>query len=192
MGLISRLPRLAVVNAAGADTLERVYNQHRVRWNEGAIDGDGIAAHYAELDAKGTQANTVATAIEINRPVNLHKCLRALEWLNGVVLSVTDQEILDAKAIVGRGGIGCEPASAASVAGLRRLVERQVIGKGERVACVITGHQLKAPEVTVGYHSPDGDLKKKLAEEHHVESTPNANAPIQVANDLDAILKVLG
>jgi threonine synthase len=192
LGLISRLPRLAVVNAAGADTLDRVYNQHGVRWNKGAINSEGISAHYDELDAKGTQAHTVATAIEINRPVNLHKCLRSLEWLNGVVLSVSDQEILDAKAIVGRGGIGCEPASAASVAGLRRLVERQVIGKGERIACVITGHQLKAPEVTVGYHSPDGDLKKKLAEEHHVESAPNANAPIQVANDLDAILKVLG
>jgi len=177
LGLISRLPRLAVVNAAGADTLDRVYNDRGVRWNNGAIDRERVAAHYAELDAKGAQANTVATAIEINRPVNLHKCLRALSWLNGVVLSVSDQEILDAKAIVGRSGIGCEPASAASVAGLKRLVKRKEIGKGERVACVITGHQLKAPEVTVGYHSREGDLKEKLAKEHGVGSSPNARWP---------------
>lgn len=192
LGLIQRLPRLAVVNAAGADTLDRIYNQRRIRWNGGAFDRAGIAAHYADLDASGVQADTVATAIEINRPVNLHKCLRALERLNGVVLSVSDQEILDAKAIVGRGGIGCEPASAASVAGLKRLVEQKTIGRGERVACVITGHQLKAPEVTVGYHSPDGELKEKLAKEHGVTSFPNANAPVRVANDLDAILKALG
>jgi len=192
LGLVSRLPRLAVINAAGADTLNRVYNDYSVRWNEGAINSKGIETHYAKLDAEGTQAHTVATAIEINRPVNLHKCLRALECLNGMVLSASDQEILDAKAIVGRGGIGCEPASAASIAGLKKLVERKIIGKGERVACVITGHQLKAPEVTVGYHSPSGDLKKKLADEHDVQRTPNANAPIQVENDLDAILKALG
>jgi threonine synthase len=191
LGLVKRLPRLAVVNAAGADTLDKLVNQRGARWNGGAIDPKPIQAHYQELTAKGIQADTVATAIEINRPVNLHKCLRALDWLNGVVLSATDQEILDAKAIVGRGGIGCEPASAASVAGLKKLVERKIIGKGERVACVITGHQLKAPETTVGYHSPDGELKKKLAEEHGVTSSPNANAPIQVANDLDAILKAL-
>lgn len=191
LGLIDRLPRLAVVNAAGADTLDRLVNRYGARWNNGRIDPQPIQAHYDELTVKGLQADTVATAIEINRPVNLHKCLRALEWLNGVVLSATDQEILDAKAIVGRGGIGCEPASAASVAGLKKLVQRKVIGKGERVACVITGHQLKAPETTVGYHSPDGELKEKLAREHGVTSAPNANAPVQVANDLDAILKAL-
>ena len=65
----------------------------------------------------GRRASTIASAIEINRPVNLTKCLRALETCDGVVREVTDQEILDAKAQVGAGGLGCEPASAASVAG---------------------------------------------------------------------------
>ena len=191
LGLIPRVPRLAVVNAAGADTLDRLVNRRGVRWNGGRIDRAQVQAHYAELDAQGAQANTIATAIEINRPVNLSKCLRALERLNGVVLSVTDQEILDAKAIVGRGGIGCEPASAASVAGQKKLVERKVVSPGERVVCVITGHQLKAPEVTVGYHSAqDGELKKKLAH-HGVSAYPFANAPVQVKNDLDAILRLL-
>ena len=70
------------------------------------------------------KADTIASAIEINRPVNLKKCLRALEWMNGVVRQVSDQEILDAKAKVGAGGFGCEPASAASVAGAKLLRRR--------------------------------------------------------------------
>ena len=74
------------------------------------------------MDAAGRRASTIASAIEINRPVNLTKCLRALEICDGVVREVTDQEILDAKAQVGAGGFGCEPASAASVAGAKLLV----------------------------------------------------------------------
>ena len=123
--------------------------------------------------------------------MNLTKCLRALEWLNGVVTEVDDQEILDAKAIVGRGGIGCEPASAASVAGTKKLVERGVIGKSERVVCIITGHQLKAANTTVGYHSLEGDALKKEFAEFGVRTNPFANKPVQVKNDLQEILKVL-
>jgi threonine synthase len=191
LGLISRLPRLAVVNAAGADTLDRLCNRRQVRWNGGRPDREAIQTHYREMEAEKREADTLATAIEINRPVNLSKCLRALEWLNGVVLSASDQEILDAKAIVGRSGIGCEPASAASVAGLKKLVERKIVSPGERVVCIITGHQLNAPDVTVGYHSSqDAELRQKLAH-HGVSSFPFANAPVQVANDLEAILSVL-
>src|SRR5205807_3684499 len=91
----------------------------------------------------------------INRPVNLAKALRALDLCNGVVREVTDQEMLDAKAKVGAGGLGCEPASAASVAGVRRLRQEGVIDPGERVVCVLTGHQLKDPTATVAYHSTD-------------------------------------
>ena len=77
---------------------------------------DPIIAYNDEMDREGKKADTIASAIEINRPVNLKKCLRALEFMNGVVRQVSDQEILDAKAKVGAGGFGCEPASAASVA----------------------------------------------------------------------------
>jgi threonine synthase len=82
-----------------------------------------VDAEYARMDAAGERASTIASAIEINRPVNLSKCLRALHGMDGVVRSVDDRCILEHKALVGRYGFGCEPASAASVAGARRLRE---------------------------------------------------------------------
>ena len=192
LNLIPRVPRLAVVNATGANTLHRLYNELGVRWNGGRYDKQKVAQFYAQMDAEKREANTVASAIEINRPVNLPKCLRALEWMNGVVLETTDQEILDAKAVIGRGGIGCEPASAASVAGLKLLVERQVIAKGERVACVITGHQLKAASATVGYHSLHGEDLVHEFGKYGVRENKYANHPVPVKNDLNEILRVLG
>ena len=192
LGLIQRLPRLAVVNAAGANTLYRLYTEKGLRWNGGKHDRSAKESYYRELDASGAEAHTIASAIEINRPVNLSKCLRALEWMNGVVLEATDQEILDAKAVVGRGGIGCEPASAASVAGLKQLVAQKLVSAGERVVCIITGHQLKAASATVGYHSLHG---KDFAHEfgsYGVRENRYANSPLQVNNDLNEILKSLG
>ena len=191
LGLLKTLPRLAVINAAGANTLHRLFNEHKLRWNKGNYDQVRVGEFYARMDAEKREANTLASAIEINRPVNLSKCLRALECLNGVVAQVDDQEILDAKAIVGRGGIGCEPASAASVAGARKLVTAGVIGKSERVVCIITGHQLKAANTTVGYHSLQGEALRKEFREFGVTRNPFANRPVQVPNDLDQILKLL-
>lgn len=191
LGLIKKLPRLAVINAHGANTLHRLYNQQGIRWNGGKYDQAKVDAFYAQMDAERRDANTIASAIEINRPVNLVKCLRALEALNGVVTDVTDQEIVDAKAIVGRGGIGCEPASAASVAGAKKLVEAGIIGKSERVVCIITGHQLKAASTTVGYHSLHGEELRHEFREFDIRANPFANRPVQVRNELDEILKVL-
>ena len=94
--------------------------------------------------------------------MNLKKCLRALEFCNGVVSMVSDQEIMDAKAKVGAGGLGCEPASAASVAGARRLREEGVIAPSDRVVCILTGHQLKDPTATVAYHSTDQDQFERV------------------------------
>ncbi len=85
----------------------------------------------------------------------MKKCLRALDVCDGVVRRVSDQEILDAKAQVGAGGIGCEPASAASVAGAKLLREEGVIAPSDRVVCILTGHQLKDPTATVAYHTTD-------------------------------------
>src|SRR5207249_6681079 len=106
-------------------------------------DRPKIDDYMAAMDAANRRADTLASAIEINRPVNLPKALRALERCGGVVREATDAEILDAKAKVGAGGLGCEPASAASVAGLRKLRQEGVIEPGERVVCILTGHQLK-------------------------------------------------
>ncbi|MFN5298596.1 MAG: threonine synthase, partial [Planctomycetaceae bacterium] len=103
LGLIDRLPRLAIINAGGADTLYQLYQHRGLRWNGGHVDRSLIADHYATLDRTGQRAHTLATAIQISRPVNLVKALRALDACDGVVRSVSDQEILDAKAQVGRG-----------------------------------------------------------------------------------------
>jgi len=173
-GLIDRIPRLAIINATGANTLCHLFNEKRLRWNDGNVDQTVIDDYYAELTAKHYSPHTCASAIEISRPVNLKKCLRALDVCNGVVLEVTDEEIVDAKAQVGLYGLGCEPASAATIAGLKYLLADGTIGKDERVACVLTGHQLKDPNVTVNYH------KEKQG--------PFSNPPIEVANDLDEII----
>jgi threonine synthase len=112
--------------------------------------------------------------------------------MNGVVLEATDQEILDAKAVIGRGGLGCEPASAASVAGLKQLVENKIVTKGERIACIITGHELKAANATVAYHSLHGeDLVHELGK-YGVRDNKLANYPVQVKNDLNEIIKAIG
>ena len=92
------------------------------------------------------------------------------------MLAVTDQEIVDAKAQIGMYGLGCEPASAATIAGLQHLLADGVIGSDERVACVLTGHELKDPNVTVNYHKENqGEF---------------SNPPVEVANDLDEIIKL--
>jgi threonine synthase len=143
------------------------------------------------LDAKKERAHTLASAIEINRPVNLEKCLRGLEWLNGVVTTASDQEILDAKARIAQEGIGCEPASAASVAGLKKLTAQGIIDKDARVAAILTGHQLKDPHATVAYHSYTAE---KLAEDYGaygVSMQDYANRPVQVVNDADAIIEAI-
>jgi threonine synthase len=191
MGLIPRAPRLAVVNAAGADTLYRLVNQEHVTWNGGHVDRSRVAAFYKQMEAENRRAKTLASAIEINRPVNLYKCLRSLEWTQGVVEKVTDQEILDAKAQVGAGGFGCEPASAASVAGVRKLRAAGVIDRQERVVCVLTGHALKDPHATVAYHTKK---EAELAEEYGaygVRTAAFANHPVVVADDLEKIIEAI-
>jgi threonine synthase len=192
LGLIPRLPRLAIIVARGANTLYRLFEQRGVAWHAGTVYDEPIDFYYRTLSTEGWRAKTVASAIEINRPVNLKKALRALEITRGLVREASDEEILDAKAIVGRDGIGCEPASAASVAGVKQLVAEGVIGADERVVCILTGHQLKAPEATIGYHSAPGDaLRAKLEQEYHVRRTNFSNRPVPVGNDLQEILRAL-
>jgi threonine synthase len=191
LGLIDRVPRLAIINAAGANTLHQLYNQRGLRWNDGRPDRRIIDGFYAEMDATGRRAETLATAIQINRPVNLIKALRAIDATDGVVRQVDDQAILDAKAQVGAGGFGCEPASAASVAGVKLLREEGVIGADDRVVCILTAHQLKDPTATVAYHANDREMFDKVLAPMGVRTTPFANSPVPVANDIGAILDVI-
>jgi threonine synthase len=191
LGLIDRVPRLAVINAAGARTLDDLVGQHHLTWNDGLPDAQITNGYYAAMDAEKRKASTIASAIEINRPVNLKKCLRALDVCAGVVRHVTDQEIMDAKAQVGAGGLGCEPASAASVAGARKLRQEGVIGRDDRVVCILTGHQLKDPTATVAYHSADQEQFEKVLGSRGVKRAGFANRPFVVANELDDIIRAL-
>jgi threonine synthase len=191
LGLIPRVPRLAVINAAGADTFYQLYEKHGLRWAGGRFDRSKIDGYFAALDASDRKADTLASAIEINRPVNLPKALRALDRCNGVVRAVPDVEILDAKAKIGAGGLGCEPASAASVAGLRRLVREGIIDKDERVVCILTGHVLKDSDETVAYHSADQATFDAKLGKRGVKAVAFANRAVPVPNDLDAIVKAI-
>lgn len=192
LGLISKIPRLAVINAAGANTLHRLYEQQGLRWNQGRPDAAAVQSFYDDMTEQRRRASTLASAIEINRPVNLEKCLRALDVCDGIVREVGDQEILDAKAQVGAGGFGCEPASAASVAGAKLLREQGVIAASDRVVCILTGHQLKDPTATVAYHSADQALFEEKLGSHGVKTAEFANRPVVVDNDLQKIIEALG
>jgi threonine synthase len=134
LGLIDRMPRLAIIQAEGANPLYRAYQR-------------GFETFEA------VQAHTIATAIKIGNPVSYPKAVRALRWTNGVVEQVTDQEIMDAKALIDGQGIGCEPASACSLAGARKLAQQGIIRPDETVVGILTGHILKDPDATIGYHS---------------------------------------
>lgn len=191
LGLIERMPRLAVINSGGARTLFELYVARGLRWNGGAPDEQLEQDYYAELTAGNQKASTLASAIEINQPVNLRKCLRALEACEGVVRQVSDQEVLDAKAQIAAGGLGCEPASAASVAGAKALRSEGIIAPGDRVVCVLTGHQLKDPNITVAYHSTDRQEFERVLGGYGVQRASFANHAISVPNDLDDIIKAI-
>ena len=124
---------------------------------------------------------TLATAIKIGNPVSWRKSLRGIRQTDGVVEQVSDQEIFDAKAHVDAAGIGAEPASCASVAGTKKLVEQGVIGSGETVCCILTGHLLKDPDAAIGYHR--GELEG-------IESR-FANTPVSVPARLDDVLRAI-
>jgi threonine synthase len=177
LGLIKRIPRMAIINAIGADTLTELVNNKKLTWNNGKVNQKIIDDYYAGLTARNFSPHTCASAIEISRPVNLKKCLRAIDVCNGVVRKVSDEEICDAKAIIGKYGLGCEPASAATIAGLKHLRAEGEISADERVACVLTGHALKDPNVTVNYHKENqGEF---------------SNPPIEAPNNLDEIIKLI-
>jgi threonine synthase len=162
LGLIHRIPRLAAVQAEGANPFYRSFTggfRQRER----------------------VHAETIATAIKIGDPVSYRRAKRAIQWTDGVVTQVSDTEIMDAKAQVDAAGIGCEPASASSVAGIRRLVREGVVKPNESAVAVLTGHLLKDPGATVDYHL------------NQLEGiTPAyANAPVVIEPTVEAVQKAL-
>lgn len=160
-GLIDRTPRLAAVQAEGAAPFAHSFR-------EGFARPHRVVPH------------TVATAINIGNPVSYERAVRAIRDTNGVVTTVSDAEILEAKAVVDGAGLGCEPASAAAVAGTRRLVGEGVVDPGARVVAVLTGHLLKDPEAITRYHQ---ELEPRPA---------RANRPVEIEARLEAVERALG
>lgn len=158
-GLIDRVPRIASVQAAGAAPFARGFREgfatvHRVR------------------------ADTVATAIKIGDPASWDRAARVIREFDGVVTDVSDAELLEAKAAIDAAGLGCEPASAASVAGVRRLVREGTIAPDARVVCLLTGHVLKDPGLLLDYHRAGS-------------TAPLANPPVTIDATLDALARVV-
>lgn len=142
-GFIDRVPRLIVVQAEGANPFARL-------WRSGAKELQPV-----------THPETEATAIRIGNPRSWKKALRAVQFTNGCVLDVSDEEIAEAKAVIGSDGIGCEPASAATLAGLHKLQQSGAIDRDARIVAVLTGHVLKDTEF----------ILKRIAEKREQSST---------------------
>jgi threonine synthase len=159
-GLIERLPRLAAVQAAGAAPFARSF-------------AEGFAQRHR------VKAETVATAIKIGNPASYDRAVVAMRETNGLVLSVSDAELLEAKAAIDAAGVGCEPASAASLAGLRQLVRSGEVKPAERVVAILTGHILKDPDLLLRYH------------QEMDPPPPGANRPIEIEPSLAEIERVL-
>jgi threonine synthase len=184
LGLIDKLPKLSVIQAEGAAPLSHFYSER--------VTGDNqLEKLLAEEIVPVDQPNTLATAIKIGAPVSWKKSLRSVLWTDGRVLKVSEQEIADAKAIIGRDGIGCEPASATTVAGIKQLIHDGFIKKNEDVVAILTGHILKDADYAIKYHSNTLSLYDYLTdgskEERHIAST-FINPPSRVKATKAAIL----
>jgi len=155
-GWIKKIPRIAVVNAVGANTLDVLYNgkfeETELRWNKGNPDTELIEQYYSKMQKDGIRPKTKATAIQIGKPVNLLKGLRALEFTDGVVLSVEDKEMLDGMSVVGLNGFDCEMASGAVPAGIKKLLDEEIIKNDDKIAGILTGRQ-KEPLLPIDYHN---------------------------------------
>ncbi len=133
-GFIDKAPRMIVVQAAGANPFAQL-------WRDGAEELSPVE-----------EPETIATAIRIGNPRSWKKSLRGVQNTAGQVLDVTDDEIAEAKAVIGHDGIGCEPASAATLAGLRKLRLSNQIPQEASVVAILTGHALKDTNFIIRAH----------------------------------------
>jgi threonine synthase len=152
MGFIEKVPRVVVVQAAGADPFYRT-----------------LANDSPEL-LPVENPRTEATAIRIGSPANWRKARRVLEWTGGFAESVTDEEIFEAKSVLAGDGVGCEPASAATVAGVRKLVRAGKIERHADIVCILTGNQLKDTEYIMRHRSEAEETRQRLRVEPNVDA----------------------
>ena len=166
-GLIDVVPRIAVVQAEGSAPFYRHF-----------VDGGCLRPVKTP--------ETLATAIRIGDPVSWRKAAFEVASADGIVASVSEQQIADAKAVIGRCGIGCEPASAATLAGIRKLVRAGTITESADVTGILTGHLLKDPDYVYHYHS--GQLETPSGDRVQPEF---GNPPVSVPNDRAKIAELL-
>ncbi|MFH1256540.1 MAG: threonine synthase [Candidatus Diapherotrites archaeon] len=165
LGLIEKIPRLAVIQASGANPFYSLWKSGRE-------------------ELKPITPDTIASAIKIGNPVSWKKAFKAVKWSGGTVEEASDEEIMAAKLEVDAAGIGAEPASCASIAGMKKLVEAGTIDRKEKVACILTGNLLKDPGILVDFHAGKG---VKGAE----RLSGKANRPEKIPADINAVEKSL-
>jgi threonine synthase len=172
LGLISRLPKLSIIQAEGANALVRTLREA------------------AGKRLIGVQAETQATAVRIGNPASWKKAVQVLEATGGACEQVSEIEIAQAKAEIGAEGIGCEPASAVTLAGLKKLVKLGLVKREESVVLILTGNLLKDPDFTLGFHR--GDLFKGTPDETAgARLNPLRRPPVVLDATLDAVLGTL-
>jgi threonine synthase len=172
IGLISDLPKLSVIQAEGANALLRTIRE---------ADGKRLIS---------VQAETRATAIRIGNPASWEKAVKVLQATGGACEQVSELEIAQAKAEIGAEGIGCEPASAVTLAGLTKLLQQGFVKPEETVVLILTGHLLKDPDFTMDFHR--GDLFKGSVEEtESVRLNSFRHPPVELDANLDAVIKTL-
>jgi threonine synthase len=152
---IDKLPRIVVINSTGANTFYELVNgefeEQRLSWNGGNFNNTLLKRYYDFKDREGIVPKTKATAIQIGKPPNIAKALRAIELTDGLVVQVSDNEMSHGMAIVGLNGFDCEMASGAVPAGIKVLREQEIIKKDDITVGVLTGRQ-KDPTLAVEYH----------------------------------------
>ncbi|MGH9755774.1 MAG: threonine synthase [Blastocatellia bacterium] len=189
LGVIAKMPRVTIIQAEGANPLYRMW-----AWGRNLQETDQYHDREGVDDLKlepVKDATTLATAIKIGAPLSWPKAIRGLRWSGGEVEQVTEQEIADAKAMIGLDGIGCEPASAVTLAGLRKMVAAGDVNPDEDIVAILTGHVLKDPDYTVNYHAGALSFTGKGGEKITLESR-YANAFTHVPAERDAIMEALG
>jgi threonine synthase len=172
LNLISRLPKLSIIQAHGANPFYRSVRE------------------FGGKKLEPMTADTMASAIRIGNPASWKKALRVLQATGGEVEEVTEVELAAAKAEIGADGIGCEPASAVTLAGLKKLRRSGFVKPGDSVVLILTGHLLKDPDFTIKFHR--GELFNETPEETAAAETRYLQrAPVVLDARLEAVISAL-
>jgi threonine synthase len=173
LGVVQSVPKISVIQAEGANPLYRTVHE---KFGKELVT---------------VEADTLATAIRIGNPASWMKSLKVLEATRGCVEQVSEAEIAVAKAEIGADGVGCEPASAVTLAGLKKLVKSGFVQCGDSVVLVLTGHVLKDPEYTIKFHRGDLSVPRMEDEKFHSMTAHQRKAPIVLDANADAVLRAL-